>query len=61
VTVTVSRAADRSYSDLADGIESRVERRTGRDVRVTVEFVETRTVDSSPSGNVGAIRKPAPS
>jgi uncharacterized hydrophobic protein (TIGR00341 family) len=61
VTVRVSRPADRSYPDLAGRLENRIERRTGRNVNLTVEFVETRTVDSSPSGSVGAVRRPVPS
>lgn len=59
VTLTVGRPADGAYPDLANRVEDRVERRSGQDVRVTVEFVETTTVNSSPSGSVGAVRKRA--
>ena len=40
ITVVVSRPADRAYPDLADGIDERVSERTGREVAVTVEYVE---------------------
>ncbi|WP_458209331.1 TIGR00341 family protein [Haladaptatus sp. NG-SE-30] len=44
VTVRVSRTSDRNYSNLASQLERRIERRTNQDVRITVEFTESRTV-----------------
>ncbi|WP_435332992.1 TIGR00341 family protein [Haloarchaeobius sp. TZWWS8] len=40
VTVVVNRPADRTYPGLAGRLESRIEQRTGTDVRVTVQFTE---------------------
>lgn len=47
VSVRVSRSSERDYPDLAGELERRIERRTGRDVTVTVSFVDTRTANTS--------------
>ncbi|WP_266079964.1 TIGR00341 family protein [Haladaptatus caseinilyticus] len=47
VTVSVSRTSNREYENLASRLERRIERRTNQDVRVTVEFTESRTVKSN--------------
>ncbi|WP_458189555.1 TIGR00341 family protein [Haladaptatus sp. NG-WS-4] len=47
VTVRVSRTSNRRYADLAGQLERGIERRTNGNVRVTVEFTESRTVDST--------------
>ncbi|MFC4988796.1 TIGR00341 family protein [Saliphagus infecundisoli] len=46
IAVSVSRPADRAYPDLAEAIDERVSERTGRDVAVTVEYVEQTTTES---------------
>jgi uncharacterized hydrophobic protein (TIGR00341 family) len=43
VTVTVNRPAERQYPALPSTLERRIETRTGRDVRVEVEYTESRT------------------
>ncbi|MBV0923937.1 DUF389 domain-containing protein [Halomicroarcula limicola] len=43
VTVAVSRTANESYPDIAATLERGIERRTGQDVKVVVEFTGTRT------------------
>lgn len=46
VTVVVERPADRPYPELADRLHDEISERTGRDVPVTVEFVDR--VQSTP-------------
>jgi adenosyl cobinamide kinase/adenosyl cobinamide phosphate guanylyltransferase len=41
VTVVLERPADRPYPELADRLYDEIAERTGRDVPVTVEFVDT--------------------
>ncbi|MBX0297151.1 DUF389 domain-containing protein [Haloarcula nitratireducens] len=45
VTVSVSHSTDESYPDLASRLERGIERRTGQDVKVVVEFTGTRTAE----------------
>lgn len=46
VSVTVSRTSNRNYSSLSPTLENRIERRTGRDVRVTVQYTESRSTNA---------------
>ncbi len=72
VSVTVSRTADRSYSSLPATLEERIERETGREVRVTVQYTETGSAnttdlstvrpdgrDRRPTAAVDAVPRPA--
>ncbi|GAA0254138.1 DUF389 domain-containing protein [Haladaptatus pallidirubidus] len=55
VTVTVSRTSNTAYSNLPNTLERQIERRTGRNVYVTVEFTESGTanrVDSTDTSDV---------
>lgn len=56
VTVTVTRPADSQYPALPRALETAVERQTGVDVTVSVEFVETRTASNSLSPDT--VRRP---
>ncbi|WP_433627157.1 TIGR00341 family protein [Halomicrococcus sp. NG-SE-24] len=49
VTVQVSRTSNQGYADLAERLEGEIERRTNQDVKVTVEFTESQTADSTAS------------
>jgi uncharacterized hydrophobic protein (TIGR00271 family) len=46
VTVTVHRSANQSYPSLSTTLERRIEERTGRNVRVTVRYAESRSSES---------------
>ena len=50
VTVHVSRSSNTGYSDLPKRLEGRIERGTGRNVYVTVEYTESGTANSKTSG-----------
>jgi hypothetical protein len=45
VTVTVARTSNTNYSSLPSTLERRIERRTGVDTRVTVQYTESRSED----------------
>jgi hypothetical protein len=45
VTVTVIRSSNANYSSLPSTLERRIEQRTGTDVRVSVQYTESRSVD----------------
>jgi len=53
VTVTVERTSNTNYSSLPSTLERRIERRTGLDARVSVQYTESR------SGDVQSIPQPA--
>ena len=50
VTVRVSRSSNKGYSDLPKRLERRIERGTGRNVYVTVEYTESGTSNAKTSG-----------
>ncbi|MFC4359176.1 DUF389 domain-containing protein [Halobium salinum] len=58
VTVTASRTVERSHPSLPPTVERRIEERTGRDVRVQVQYTEVR--ESNASVNERRARLPAP-
>ena len=61
VTVYVGRPAGRTYPDLAATLDRRIERRTGRRVRVTVQFAETQSAAALGSDPVAAVVPDGPS
>ncbi|QZP39783.1 TIGR00341 family protein [Halobaculum magnesiiphilum] len=50
VTVVVARPEDRPYPELSRAIANRIERETGREATVTVEFIERQTAASNGNG-----------
>jgi uncharacterized hydrophobic protein (TIGR00271 family) len=47
VSVTVRRTTNENHSSLPGALERRIERQTGREVRVSVQYAETRSVNRS--------------
>ena len=47
ISVELSRTTDKNYSSLPNVLEQRIESHTGRDVRVTVRYTESRSTNAS--------------